>query len=148
MFDTFIAELRCPRCGTVSPAGAGNMQTHLLENGDNLPVGFLFEPIDLKTEYVIDAGYLLIREPTVGGTIRLLDTWGCSGCVSDQWAVVEIVDMRIERIEAVSMNRETLEAANFISDMNAEFLAARLSDDALDLDDRQDIVEILRERLA
>ncbi len=129
MYDYFIAELRCPRCGTVSPTTAyTNMQTHLRgdADGSTLGVGYEFEPVDLTTKHILGAGYTLIARPSEGGPIRLLDVWNCPACETEQWAMVEIANRRITRIEAVSMDRITFESANFISEVNAELLAAAL----------------------
>ena len=43
------------------------------------------------------------------------------------WAVVEIGGGRIQRIEAVTMNQATFQMANYISDVNADFLAEAVS---------------------
>lgn len=153
MFDVFVSTLRCPRCGTVnSPAANANMQTHIRGGsayGDELAVGYVFEKVYLETEHLLGAGYALIKAPPTTGPIRLLDIWSCPACETDQWAMVEIADRRIERIEAVSMNRATLEAANFISEMNAELLAAALMGISwAEVSERKlDSVEVLRQRL-
>jgi hypothetical protein len=59
------------------------------------------------------------------------------------------VNGRIELIEAVRMNRSTLEAANFISDVNADLLASALTDlSTAELAERNlNSVDILRQRL-
>jgi hypothetical protein len=153
MYDYFVAELRCPRCGTVNSATANiNMQTHIRDDADgsSLAVGYLFDPVDLKTENVLSSGYALVSPPAVAGTLRLLDTWTCPACETEQWAAVEIVNGRIERIEAVPMNRATLEATNFISDVNAELLAAALMDmpPAEWAKLKLNSIDVLRQRLA
>lgn len=81
--------------------------------------------------------------------MRLLDVWTCPSCETEQWATVEITDGGIERIEAVSMDRVILESANFISDTNAELLAAALLDiPPWELTERKlGSVEILQQRL-
>lgn len=153
MFDYFIAELRCPRCGTISPSTANtSRQTHIRGGtayGSELAVGYSFDPVYLETEHILGAGYALIARPAAMGPIRLLDVWICPACETEQWAVVEIAGGRIERIEAVPINRATLEAANFISDVNADLLAAALMDvSPIELTERKlNSVEILRQRL-
>lgn len=153
MFDYFVAELRCPRCGTISPITENiNMQTHIRggsAHGSELTVGYSFDPVYLKTEHILGAGYALIAPPAPTGPIRLLDVWTCQACETEQFAMIEIVGARIVRIEAVPMNRATLEAANFISDVNAELLAAALMDiSPAELAQRKlHPVEILRQRL-
>ncbi|HEX3478518.1 MAG TPA: hypothetical protein VHT91_26030 [Kofleriaceae bacterium] len=74
----------------------------------------------------MSAGYALIALPTAAISLRLLDVWICPVCGTEQWAMIEIGSGRIERIEAVTLNRATFEAANFIDDTHAELLAAEL----------------------
>lgn len=152
MYDYFVAALRCLHCGTVSAATAAtNMQTYIRgdRDGSELPVGYSFEPVDLTTRHLLGADYALIAPPPTEGTVRLLDVWTCPACETEQWAAVEIVGGRIERIEAVPMNRAIFEAANFISDVNAELLAAALMDisPAEFAERKVSSVEILRQRL-
>lgn len=129
MYDCFAADFRCPGCGTVSSAAAyTNMQTHLRgdSDGSTLAVGYEFEPVDLTNKHIVGAGYSRISPPSEGGAIRLLDVWSCPACETEQWAMVEIADRKIARIEAVSMSRATFEVANFISEVDAELLAVSL----------------------
>jgi hypothetical protein len=146
MFDVFVAELRCPSCHSVAPITADTgMQTHIRGDADSssLGVGFRFDPRDLATQSVLDSGYALVRAPEPGGPIRLLDVWTCPACHTEQWAIVTIVDDTIQRIEAVALHRETLEAASFVSDVNAEILA-----DSFEDTNGGSSVEILRRHLA
>ena len=152
MFDTFAAALHCPRCGNVSPAtSVSSIQTHLRGDADGaeLAVGYSFDPVDLETQNILGAGYALVAPPAASGTMRLLDMWICPACQSEQWAVVEIVEGRIERIEAVPMNHATLEAVNFISDVNADLLAEALTgvSQAELTQSNLSSVELLRRRL-
>lgn len=151
MFDYFVAALHCRRCGNVSPATAiTGMQTHVRSDADGseLGVGFSFEPIDLTTTHILGAGYALITAPR-GGSIRLLDVWTCPRCQTEEWAMVEILGGRIERIESALINRATLEAADFISDVSADLLAAALMGiSSAELTRRKlSNVEVLRQRL-
>jgi hypothetical protein len=151
MHDYFDSELRCPKCGTLHRRNEGNMQTHLRGDPDGtaLGVGHLLDPGDLKAEAVRGAGYLLITPPSTEGTLRLLNSWSCYTCNTDQWAIVEILESRISRIEAVSLKRTVLDEANFIGAVDAELLAAAF----LDLSSREmrerklDTVTVLRQHL-
>lgn len=153
MYDLFVAELRCPRCGTVNPTTAyTNIQTHLRgsgADGSELTVGTSLAPVYLTTEHLASAGYALIAAPTGAGSLRLLDVWVCPACNTEHWAVIEIVAGRIERIEAVAMNRATFEAANFIDDVHADLLAAELLGIPwTEFSERKlNSVEVLRQRL-
>lgn len=154
MYDYFVAELRCLGCGTANPTTAyANLQTHIRgggADGSELTVGTALAPVYLTTEHLVSAGYALIARPTAANSLRLLDVWICPVCDTEQWAMIEIGSGRIERIEAVVMNRATFEAANFIDDTHAELLAADLLGvpSAEFSERRLDSVEILRQRLS
>lgn len=148
MFDVFVAELQCPSCGRVVPITANTaMQTHIRDDaqGDSLGVGFEFDPRDLTTSSIVDSGYALVADPPPGGPIRLLDLWTCPEGQTEEWAMVTITGGRIAKIEAVTLTRATLEAANFISDVNAELAAERVGGTTAV---GQPPVEILRRHLA
>ncbi|MDB5065766.1 MAG: hypothetical protein JWM18_2200 [Chloroflexi bacterium] len=146
MFDAFVARLRCPGCDTV--AADAEIQTHIRgssADGSSLGVGFEFHPLELTSESIVDAGYALVSPPDPDGPIRLLDVWICPQCRAEQWAMVEIVDPKIRSIEAVNLDRATLESANFISDINADLLAEAVTDEGPAMGASS--VEILRQRL-
>jgi predicted nucleic-acid-binding Zn-ribbon protein len=152
MYDYFRAQLRCPRCENISAADAHiNMQTYMRNDADGseLAVGHLFEPIELTTKHILSSGYALISEPKNSAAIRLLDVWSCPKCETDQWATVEIAEARIVRIEAVAMSLGVLESANFITEVNAELLAAALLDiPTWEVIERKlDVVTVLRQHL-
>jgi len=153
MYDYFVSELRCPRCGTINPTTAyTNMQTHIRggsADGSELAVGTQIAPVYLTTEHLEGAGYAVISAPSDANSLRLLDVWICPACNTEQWAMIELVSGRIERIEAMEMSRATFEAANFIDDVNAELLAAKLLDIPFaEFSERKlSSVEVLRERL-
>jgi hypothetical protein len=145
-FDIFLAPLRCPHCGTA--VADAEIQTHIRDgvaDGCALGVGFELAPVDLATESILDAGYALVNPPNPEGPIRLLDVWICPQCQTEQWAMVEIVDRKIRSIEAVKLDRATLESANFISDVNADLLAEALRGE--EPAKGASSVEILRQRL-
>src|SRR5882672_8181767 len=81
MYDYFVAELRCPGCGTINPTTAyTNLQTHIRgsgADGSELRVGTSLAPVYLTTEHLASAGHALITAPTAAGSIRLLDIWIC-----------------------------------------------------------------------
>lgn len=130
MYDYFASALGCPNCNAMSPADSSpNMQTHIRgsgADGSELTVGTSIAPVYLTTEHLVSAGYALITLPIAADSLCLLDVWICRVCNTEQWAMIEIGSWQIVRIEAVAMNRATLEAANFIDDTHAELLAAEL----------------------
>lgn len=152
MFDWFVAPLRCPACGAVSPSSSvTNMVTHVRDdaNGSELTVGSEIDALDLRTDDILSSSYQLVSSPAPGEPIRLLDMWRCSSCGrSDNWALVTISGTRIAEIEAVILDRAMLERANFISDQ-CFILAAQLSDiPATDLiSGNASSVEVLRSHL-
>jgi hypothetical protein len=146
MFDVFVAPLRCPGCDTV--VADAEIQTHIRDGSADssaLGVGFDLDPSDLATESILDAGYALVTPPDADGPIRLLDVWICPQCETEQWAMVQIADRKIRSIEAVKLDRATLESANFISDVNADLLAEALRGE--EPATGASSVEILRRRL-
>lgn len=146
MFDVFVAQLRCPGCDTV--VADAEIQTYIRDgsaDGSALEVGFELDPLDLATENILDAGYVLVNPPNADGPIRLLDVWICPQCETEQWAMVEIADHEIRSIEAVKLERATLESANFISDVNADLLAEALRGEEPATGESS--VELLRQRL-
>jgi hypothetical protein len=146
LFDVFIAPLRCPGCGILTPEA--EIQTHIrgsAADGSSLMAGFSFDPADLTTDHILAANYSLVRPPGPDGTIRLLDVWICPQCETEQWASVEIADRKIRDIHAVTLDRATLESANFISDVNADLLADALREEEGATGETS--VEILRRRL-
>lgn len=153
MFDCFVADLCCPRCGTLTPATPlTNMQTYIRgfdANTSALPVGYTFDPSDVTIEHILNSGYSLISEP-VNEKIRLMDVWSCPACRTEQWAVVEIANRKVENITAILVTRATFEAANFISECSADFLVGAITGltQAEISKGKLNSVEILRQRLA
>jgi hypothetical protein len=144
MFDVFVAPLRCPACGADAPEA--EIQTYLRgasADGSALRVGAEIDAVDLSTESILNAGYVLVQEPDYGGPIRLLDVWICHACGTEPWATIEIVDRRVHEIAAVTLDRATLRTAHFISETNAAILADSLRGDLAGADS----VEVLRQRL-
>ncbi len=162
MYDWFISRLRCDSCGATSPAtSATNMQTHLRDDADGseLGVGAQLDPLDVRTGDILASGYQLVAQPAPGELIRLLEMWECPVCKkSDNWAMITLRGASvpstectpapsIESIDAVTLDRETLERAHFISDA-CEMVAARLAGLQFeDLTDGVSCVELLREHL-
>lgn len=152
MFDDFDAPMHCPLCGHVSSSSEYiGMQTKLRgdRDGSTLRIGYQFKPNDLRTSHIESAGYLLILPPVPEDRIRLLNTWSCPSCETEQWGLVEIVDGKLTGISAVPMNGSIFHSANFIAGLDAEFLAAALLNmPSLDfLEQGLDPLAVLRERL-
>ena len=133
MFDWFVAKLRCPQCGTISPAtSATNMQTHLRDDADGseLGVGARLDPLDIRPDDILSSAYQLVAQPEPGQEIRLLKVWECPACGhADNWAMIAIRNApvaSIEAIDAVTLDRATLDRVHFISDSCA-LVAARIS---------------------
>lgn len=154
MYDCFVAELHCPSCRHTSSVDENtNMQTHLRDDADGsrLGIGFQFDLEELQTRRILDSSYLLIAVPAPASpsAIRLLNTWICPACKTDQWAAVEIADGRLTQISSIALTKRQLVAANFIGQVDAELLAAALVGmDSLEFVEQQlDPVEVLREHL-
>jgi len=153
MFDWFVAPLRCPACGAVSPpTSVTNMQTHLRDdaNGSELAVDTELDTLDVRRDDILNSAYQLVSDPAPGEPIRLLEIWRCPSCGrGDNWAIITISGSRITEIEATTLDRATLEQAHFISDQ-CFVLAAELSGlPATDLSSGVvSCVEVLRQRLS
>ena len=149
MFDWFVAPLHCPVCGTVSPpTSVTNMQSHLRDdaNGSELAVGTQLDPLDVRRDDVLNSGYLLVSEPAPGEAICLLEIWECPSCKrADNWALITISGTKITGIEAVTLDRDTLDSANFISEVYADLLAEALRREEPATSTSS--VDILRQRL-
>lgn len=146
MYDILVARLRCPNCDTV--VLDAEIKTYIRDgsaDGSALRIGFEFDRVDLDTESILDAGYVLVNLPDADWPIRLLDVWICPQCETEQWAMIEIADWKIRSIEAVQLDRATLESANFISDVNANLLAEALLGEEPTTSESS--VEILRRHL-
>jgi hypothetical protein len=151
MYDEFVANMRCLHCGSEASERTP-MQTHIRgggADGSELPVGYCFKPVDLTTSHLLGTGYMLIKEPVDAESLCLLDVWICYACETEQWGRVAVAKRCIEQISAVTLTRTVLESANFISEMNAELLAARLLDiHVAEINQHPlPIVEILRRHL-
>jgi hypothetical protein len=143
-FDYFVATLRCPGCGEEV---AAEIQTHIqggVADGAALGVGAEIDAVFIEPDHLVRSGYALVKEPHPGDPVRLLDMWSCPSCDTEQWAAVDIVGGRIERIEGVKLDRATLESASYISDLNADVEARSLRRPD---DDGLSSVDVLRRRL-
>jgi hypothetical protein len=128
-----------------------NMQTHLRDdaNGSGLPIGFVFDKADLEARNIAESGYLLVEDLGTSNNVRILNTWHCPSCGTEQWGLVEIANGVLESISGLLMNREALDRANFIGEVDAGLLAAALLDiPPWELTERKlDSIEVLRQRL-
>jgi RNA polymerase subunit RPABC4/transcription elongation factor Spt4 len=144
MFDVFVADLRCPNCGSMASVNDNTgMQTHIRVDADGsaLPVGYELDPFDLQTDKIVGNGYSIVNTPEAGKPIRLLDIWTCPTCHTEQWAMIAIDQNRIQLVEAINLDRLSLQSANFISDVNAEILAEQMPNRG------DSVVETLRRNL-
>ena len=119
------------------------MQTHIRVDADGsaLGAGYEFDPFDLKTDKILRTGYLLVSPPEPSKPIRLLETWTCPKCETEQWAMITIDGTRLQLVEAVKLDLSSLQLANFISDFNAENAASQFSSTG------EGVVETLRRNL-
>jgi hypothetical protein len=109
----FIAALRCPVCGNVSPADTSTrMQTYLANEPHELfAVG---DRPDL-TMGSFEQSYLTARMPE-GDRFSVLQRWHCPHCHSANWAEVKLDDWTISTIEDVKLTRAALDRMSFIDD--------------------------------
>jgi RNA polymerase subunit RPABC4/transcription elongation factor Spt4 len=110
----FVAELDCPVCGTRSPADEStDIVTPLLAEGPAfLAVGDRADEISWAT---VSHWYPVLREPEPGEPIKLLETWACPNCGSENWVRITLDDGVVAAIEAVPLTRETILDAHAIA---------------------------------
>jgi hypothetical protein len=139
----FVAALTCPECGGVTPEDASTGMRNHLGSGHGVQVlrvgdGGITLP-DIASEYI------QVRDPGDGREVRLLETWTCAACGSDNWAVVTIRDGTIESIEARPVSRATLDDVHFVTENVAHQFEA-LTRESLwdDRGVRPDFAQLLR----
>lgn len=146
MYDTFIAALRCPICGRISPADdTTNMTTKLRDEPDGsfFHVGDAL-PIDHST--MQDSGYYAVQPPSE--PVRIGQIWECPHCHHyPNWAEVVVIDGRIASIEAIGLDLAALDRLHYI-DEDVFYTAEALSSRDLRELPRDEIVPLLRHLLA
>lgn len=146
-FDWLVAPLVCPVCGAVSAADSStNMQTYIQDQPSMTEIG-VGDLVDLPRDDVADRGFIEVQRPGAGEAIHLLTTWECPTCGSPYlWAEVIVEHSRIVDIRAVSLDRERLERANYISP-DCDSTVSELT--GLDVSDLigKDMIALLRQHL-
>lgn len=145
--DYFVAPLSCPKCEATSPDdGSTNMTTYIRDEPQlaYLRAGDLLK---VNLDAINERGYLTIHRPQPGEAVRILHEWECPACGTNfNWAEIVVRDDRIESIEAVDLNRETIDRANYLHD-EAKGVAAVLTDRSyFDISD-DEVVPLLRKLL-
>lgn len=145
-YDLFVAALRCPHCGQITPADIStNMQTKLRDDADvsSLKVG---NALVVDHETAPDSGYYVVQPPSE--PVRIGQIWECPYCHHyPNWAEVVIRDGRIENIEAVRLDVAALDRLHYL-DEDAFYTAEALADRDLRDTPRDQIVPLLRRLLA
>ena len=117
MFDYFVAELRCPECGAVSPADhTTRIQTKARRK---MTLAFLGVGDALTTDRMdlVGAGYIPLNPPQPGEAVRLVEQWFCPSCETrSNWVEIVVSDGVITAMEALPGIGPRLEAANYIVD--------------------------------
>jgi hypothetical protein len=148
-YDFFVAEMKCPVCGTVSTADDSiEMYTYIRDepNAEYLGVG---SPLQIKRDDIEQnriEGYLKIKSPEPDEPIRLLNPWRCPTCGTYNWAQIEVRDGIISSIVPMPLTLATLEHSHLISN-EADFVAASLTNSSASEMIGKDTMQILRERL-
>lgn len=124
-FDYFTADLRCPKCGAITPAESVDMQTKIRPEPrlEDLHVG---DRCEMKPDPTV-AGYLELARTRPGQPVRLVDSWSCIHCsYYPNWAEIAIRDEVIESIVPVDFDRSLLDRVHYVTDL-AEDLIQELS---------------------
>ncbi|ALG12393.1 hypothetical protein [Kibdelosporangium phytohabitans] len=109
----FVAALKCPACGTTSPADESTELVTPLADSGFWTVG---ESDPDFTWRAIRVHYPVLREPAAGEPIQLLATWTCPACGSVGWARITFEDTVISAIAAVPLDVPTVSAAHAIDE--------------------------------
>jgi len=145
MYDTFMAALRCPVCGRISPADdTTNMTTKLRDEPD----GSLFrvgDALAIHHATMEDSGYYAVQPPAE--PVRIGQIWECPYCHHyPNWAEIVVGDGRIVSMEAIGLDHATLDRLHYLDEdvfYTAETLASR---DLRELP-RNELVPLLRRLL-
>lgn len=111
--STIIADLHCPDCGET--AAQTSIETPLgpIDLPLVLRVGQRAEGLDWPT---VRTNYLVLREPTAGEPIRVIETWWCDSCGEARWVELTLADDTLIGARDVPLNRATIGAAHAITD--------------------------------
>jgi len=123
VFDFFVAPLRCPRCGRVSPAdGSTNIQTKLRGERADLTELRVGDRIAYELADAAGWGYLVVQPPVQ--PVHFGQMWECPYCYHyPNWAEVTIAGEHIEQIEAVPLDGATLARLHFLDEDAGAFIA-------------------------
>jgi hypothetical protein len=142
-FDNFVARLKCPNCGAISPEDISTfMQTHIRDEPSLAYLG-VGHPLRVPLADIDERGYITVRQPCPGQDIRILQTWSCPTCkIWPHWAEVVVHDDVIQSIEPVSLTRSVLDRVHFIEDEARDVAAAVTGQSYADIE-REDVVPTL-----
>ncbi len=147
--DYFVAPLKCPICGSISPEdNSTNMQTKI-RNKPELAFLIVGCPLLIQPEVMEDSGYLTVQLPKTGEAIRILQTWDCPNCGTPlNWAEIVVDNGVIQQIIPVILSRQQLDWAHFISDECESTVAHLINQPIQDVVSGDvNLVQILKERL-
>ena len=121
----FVAALRCPHCGVVSPcdSSTGMASKLLWEPGFHLLRAGDCPDIDAHD---LAQCYLSLRPPEADAPMRLLELWYCASSHHRNWAQVTLRAGCVERIDAVVATRGLIDQANFLTE-NIDDLYAQIT---------------------
>lgn len=80
----------------------------------------------MREDRIQQQGYLAIGRERPDDRTRLIDQWQCPMCKHENWARIALDAGRVAAIDAVTLDRETLAGAQFITE-NCFILAGQLS---------------------
>ena len=116
----FVAPMRCPECGGVSPADTTTSMSNQLSAepaGEVLRVGDRADFVEADFE----STFLPLRKPAAGEPIHVLHEWWCPSCGKQNWAEVVFDKGVVDSITAVPFDREAVARAHYIGEGILEY---------------------------
>ena len=108
-----IADLDCPDCGRTTVQTSIETPLGPIDHPLVLRVGLSAEGLDWPT---VRTNYLVLREPSAGEPIRVIETWWCDSCGEARWVELTLADDTLTGARDVPLNRATVGAAHAITD--------------------------------
>jgi rubredoxin len=132
MFDYFVGELRCPKCGAVSKADhSTQIQTKARKEPKHAYLG-VGDALTVDHDEFVLAAYIPLNAPAPGGHVHIVERWFCPSCETpNNWVEIVVSDDVITAIEPLPGIGPRLERAHYVIDWILDELDDEGADAAL-----------------